>query len=128
MKRILYPLIALFCLFVALFILGNTPFVLDFVRQKAESALHQGTNLPITIGSLSGNLFYAVELRDISVDGIVVLKKGRASYNALKLLSNQIEIRDVLLEGLSVDIDRLGEISDSLQKVEEGGKKWGQSP
>lgn len=122
MKKILYPFIALVCLVVALFILGSTPFVLDIARQKAQSALQKGTNLPITIGSLSGNLFYALEIRDVNVDSIVVLHKGRASYSALKLLSNQIEIRDLLIEGLSVDIDRLGEIRDSLQKVEKGGE------
>jgi autotransporter translocation and assembly factor TamB len=89
------------------FISAGTPFVLNIVKHRIETSIQEGIDTPISIGSLHGNLLYTLEIQDLDLDSIVILKRGVITYNVFKLLSNEVEIKNLLLEGLAINVNDL---------------------
>lgn len=116
MKKALIIVGIIIVLCVAIYLTASMPFVLNTVKHKAEIAVTAELGVPTTIGSLRGNLFHSLEIRDVNLDSIAMLKKGVVTYNAFKLLSNKIEIRNLALEGLSININDLEKLSITSEK------------
>ncbi len=103
-------------LFIILFIIGGTPFFLDFVKDKIESVVQSQTNVPVRIGSLKGNIFYALEAAELDVGAAIHLNRIKTSYNIFGLLSKRIDIHNAFLDGLHVDVNRVKKLIENLQK------------
>lgn len=116
MKKIILVLLIAVLLLSAIFFIAGTPLVLNIVRDKIASTLQDRMNVPLYIGSLKGNIFYTLEASEINVDNTIHLNRLKISYNILKLLSKQIDIGSASLDGLNVDIDRVRELAQALEK------------
>ncbi|UCD05663.1 MAG: translocation/assembly module TamB domain-containing protein [candidate division WOR-3 bacterium] len=107
MKKVVLVPIILILLPITVFVLAGTPLILGVVKDKIEAAVSENLGMPLTIGSLSGNLFFSLGARDIEshelgrVDGISIV------YNPFALLSRRIDIRSVHIEGIDLDINEL---------------------
>ena len=125
MKRVFLLPFIIVLLFLILFIFGSTPFFLNFMKGKIESAVQREIGVPVSIGSLKGNIFYTLEAAELDVGAAIHLNRITVSYSILGLISRQINIQNILLDGLDVDMNRAGELSQVLekQKKEEPSKK-----
>jgi hypothetical protein len=120
-KLVLVPII-IGALLVIVFLLAGTPFVLALVKEKIETAVNQSTGVPLTIGRLRGNLFYAPQLEDIDYANTIRIKKLRVKYNPFRLLAKQVEITSVQVSGVHVDFDRFEALLKTWPKKTEETK------
>jgi len=121
-KLILIPGILLL-LIIILFIIAGTPFCLNFAKIKLTAAIKNELDVPIHIESIKGNLFYSIEASEINVDNIVRINKLKISYNILKLLSKNIDVSSLLVDGLDADINRLDTLMQNLTKKSQQEKQ-----
>ncbi|KPK64048.1 hypothetical protein AMJ83_04330 [candidate division WOR_3 bacterium SM23_42] len=118
-KLVLIPVIS-GALLAIVFLLAGTPFVLAIVKEKIETAVNQSTGVPLMIGRLRGNLFYATQLEDIDFANTIQVEKLRVKYNPFRLLAKQVEITSIQISGVHVDFDRLEAFLKTLpEKTEE---------
>ena len=120
MRKLLWVAGIMLAIIVIIFLLAGTPFILNYVKQKAETAASSATGLSLVIGRLRGNLFYAVQVEDIDLANIVQIDQLAVSYDPLRLLAREVDIRAVRMSGLRVDLDRLKEITGNLPRREPG--------
>lgn len=92
---------------IIIFFGASTPLVLNVAKHKAEAAVTAELGVPMTIGSLKGNLLHSLEIHNAIIDSILMLDKGTVTYDIFKLLSGTIQIKNLSLEGLSIDVNRL---------------------
>lgn len=116
-KIILVPIILIF-FFIAIFIIAGMPFFLHYIKGKIEFAIQNEIHVPIHITSLKGNLFYAIEVNGVNVDDVIVCEKLNISYNIFKLLSKEIDINSVVLDGLRGDLNRVEELVKKVKDLE----------
>jgi autotransporter translocation and assembly factor TamB len=83
-------------------IVSQTPWFRDWLRKYAVRQAGQYVNGTVSIGSLGGNLFYGVQLRDVAieVDGehVVTLKSVEVKYSVSELVSQGTSVREIRLE------------------------------
>src|SRR5258707_9763252 len=83
-------------------IASQTPWFRGWLRGFVERQAKQYVNGTVTIGSLGGNLFYGIELGDISVDvngeHILTLKPVQVEYSLAQLLSKGVTIQQIIVE------------------------------
>lgn len=123
MKKIIFILGVLLLLVIILFLIAGTPFCLNFVNTQLTAVLNKELGVPIHIESMKGNLFYSVEVSDINVDNIIRFNKLKISYNVLELLSKEVDINSLLIDGLDADMNRLNTLMQSLAKKKSSQKK-----
>jgi autotransporter translocation and assembly factor TamB len=99
---------------VALFAIGlivsQTPWFRDWIRRAIVRQAKQYLNGELTIGQVSGNLFYGVRLTDIAVDlsgaRVVSVKSLEVDYSILQLISTGIVVDRIVLQGPFVHMVR----------------------
>ncbi|MCK4940924.1 translocation/assembly module TamB domain-containing protein [candidate division WOR-3 bacterium] len=114
-KLYLVPVI-LVGLFLLIFVLAGTPFVLNFVSQKIQSIVQTETGVGLIIGSMRGNLFYSLRVEHIQVPGAVEIARLKIAYNPISLFSRKVDITSVSIDGLDVDVDGVTEIVENIPR------------
>ncbi|HEX4568665.1 MAG TPA: hypothetical protein VH138_18665, partial [Vicinamibacterales bacterium] len=83
-------------------IASQTPWFRDWLRGFVVREANQYVNGNVSIGSLGGDLFYGIQLGDVSVDvngeHIVTLKRVEVKYSIAELISKGITVRQIRLE------------------------------
>ena len=83
-------------------IASQTPWFKDWLRKFMVREASQYVNGNVSIGSLGGDLFYGIQLGDVSVDvngeHIVTLKRLEVKYSIAELVSKGITVRQIRLE------------------------------
>lgn len=128
MKKLFWVLIALILLLLSIFIIAGTPFFLNFIKGKLETIVQNETGAPAHIGSLRGNLFYAVEIEEFKIADMVAIDRVRTSYNILKLLSKEIDVNSIVIDGLSADLNRIEEFMKKVKTKKEPPKEKKEAP
>jgi autotransporter translocation and assembly factor TamB len=82
-------------------IVSQTPWFRDWLRKYAIRQASQYVNGTVSIGSLGGNLFYGVQLEDVSVtvngEHILTLKQVEVKYSVAELVSQGVTIQQIRL-------------------------------
>ncbi|MGB3477867.1 MAG: translocation/assembly module TamB domain-containing protein [bacterium] len=104
-KIVIFSVLAVTLLFLVFFLAG-TQLVLNFVKQKVESSVQTQLNVPVNIGSIKGNLFYSLEVTDVKIGKAVELNSLRTSYHLLKIMSKEIAVDHLDIDGLIVNVNR----------------------
>ena len=107
MKTILF----IFLFVVVVFLLILTPPVQRFLTAKAETYLSNKLKTRVEIGSISFGLSGKVGLENVYIedrtkDTLVSGGSIRAHINFLKLLSNEVEVKDLELQNITAKIKR----------------------
>jgi len=110
-------------LLVLIFFLAGTQFVLDFVKRKVESAVQTQLKVPVNIGSIKGNLFYSLEARDLKIGDAVELNRLRITYNLLKMISKEISLGHLDIDGLVVNANEAESLIQKIAVPADGKKK-----
>ena len=83
-------------------IVSQTPWFRDWLRKYAVRQAGNYVNGTVSIGSLGGNLFYGVQLRDVAIDvdgeHVVTLKSVEVKYSISELVSQGTTVREIRLE------------------------------
>ena len=83
-------------------IVSQTPWFRDWLRRFVVGEAKQYLNGDLSIGSLGGNLFYGVQLGDVSVEvngeRVVTLKHLEIKYSISELVSKGMTVRQIRLE------------------------------
>jgi autotransporter translocation and assembly factor TamB len=83
-------------------IASQTPWFKDWLRRFMVREVGQYVNGTLTVGSLRGDLFYGIELGDVSIalngEPIVRLKRVEVKYSLAELISSGITVRQIRLE------------------------------
>jgi hypothetical protein len=116
MKKLFLIPILLVMLAVIIFIAAGTPLVLGLVKQEIEEIVGDNLGIPMTIGSLNGNLFFILRAGDIGAHGLGRVDEIRITYNPFALLSRQVDITSVRIDGIELDIDGLVDVLANLPK------------
>jgi TamB, inner membrane protein subunit of TAM complex/AsmA family len=104
-------LLTIFIILLILFFLIQTPFVQNFVREKAENYLSRKLKTRVRIGGLKVALFSSMTLRNVYIedrqrDTLVSAGMIDVHLRMLGLLHNQLDIGMVHLEDMTVKIRR----------------------
>ncbi len=87
-------------------IASQTPWFKDWLRRFMVREANQYVNGNVSIGSLGGDLFYGIQLGDVSVDvngeHIVTLKRLEVKYSIAELISKGVTVQQIRLEQPSV--------------------------
>jgi autotransporter translocation and assembly factor TamB len=82
-------------------IVSQTPWFKDWLRRYLVKEAAQYLNGELSIGRLSGNLFFGVELTDIAIDvdgeRVVSIKDAGVDYSVFRLLSGGVVLDDLRL-------------------------------
>jgi autotransporter translocation and assembly factor TamB len=82
-------------------IVSQTAWFRDWLRKYAVRQASQYVNGTISIGSLGGNLFYGIELGDVSVEvngeHILTLKQVEVKYSVAELISQGVTVQQIRL-------------------------------
>jgi autotransporter translocation and assembly factor TamB len=83
-------------------IASQTPWFKDWLRRFMVREANQYVNGNVSIGSLGGDLFYGIQLGDVSIDvngeHIVTLKRLEVKYSMAELISKGMTVRQIRLE------------------------------
>jgi len=83
-------------------IVSQTPWFRDWLRRYMVREASQYVNGDVSIGALGGDLFYGIQLGDVSVDvngeHIVTLKRVEVKYSIAELIASGITVRQIRLE------------------------------
>ncbi|MGB3341358.1 MAG: translocation/assembly module TamB domain-containing protein [bacterium] len=119
---VIFSVLAVTILFVVLFLAG-TRLVLNFIKQKIESSVQAQLNVPVNIGSIKGNLLYSIEVTDVKIGKAVELNSLRASYNLLRILSKEVAVNHLDIDGLDVDVNQAESLIQKIAVPADGEKK-----
>jgi hypothetical protein len=80
-------------------IVSQTSWFRDWLRKYVVRQASQYVNGTVSIGSLGGNLFYGIELGDVSVDvngeHILTLKQVELKYSVAELISQGVTVQQI---------------------------------
>src|SRR4029453_8923272 len=92
------------------FIASQTPWFRDWIRRAIVREAKQYLNGELTIGQLSGNLFFGVSLSDVAVDvsgdRVIAVKTLGVDYSIFHLISKGIVVDKIVLTAPSVHARR----------------------
>lgn len=108
----LKSLLFLFLFVVFIFLLILTPPVQRFMTGKVESFLQKKLQTKVEIGSISFGLSGNVNLKDVYIEDKTkdtLLSGGlvKANLNFLKLLSNEVHVKDLELQNITAKVKRI---------------------
>ncbi len=113
-------------------IVSQTPWFRDWLRRYVVRESKQYVNGNLSIGSLGGNLFYGVELRNVALDvngeRVINLDRLEVKYSVAELISKGITVREIRLESPFVLLrhDRSGwNLAHLVKKQEEEAERKG---
>ena len=82
-------------------IVSQTPWFRDWLRKFVVRQAGNYVNGTLTIGSLSGNLFYGIQLGDVAIDvngeHVVTLKQVEIKYSLPDLVSQGISVEQIVV-------------------------------
>src|SRR5262245_58459513 len=82
-------------------IVSQTPWFRDWLRKFVVRQAGNYVNGTLTIGSLSGNLFYGIQLGDVAIDvngeHVVTLKQVEVKYSLPDLVSQGISVEQIVV-------------------------------
>lgn len=109
-----YILISLLALFLLVFLFVQTPPGQNFVRGKVESFLQNKLKTKVVIGKLDINfpnslLLKNVYIEDQTKDTLISGGMLRVDINMLKLLTNEVQIKEINLENITAKIKRVNQ-------------------
>lgn len=110
MRKLFFVPVSLIAFLLMILLLAGARPVLRHVKELVARAAGNGLSAPLSIGRLSGNLFYSLRAEDVESPGLGRIEEMRISYNPLGLLRRKVEIRCVEIRGINLDIDRLIEV------------------
>ncbi|MEO0205984.1 MAG: hypothetical protein ABIL22_04850, partial [candidate division WOR-3 bacterium] len=128
MKKILILPLSLVLLIIIVFILAGTPLVLNFAKSKITSIIQSQIGIPVSIGSLQGNLLYKTRIYNLKIGEVAEIESISVSYNIFALLSKRIEINYLLVDGISVDVNKATELTNNLKPEEQKKTKGAHTP
>jgi autotransporter translocation and assembly factor TamB len=83
-------------------IASQTPWFKDWLRRFVVREANQYVNGNVSVGSLGGDLFYGIQLGDVSIEvngeRIVTIKRLEVKYSIAELISNGITVRQIRLD------------------------------
>src|SRR5262245_58027601 len=83
-------------------IVSQTPWFKDWLAKYAVRQAGQYVNGTVSIGTLGGNLFYGIQLGDVSIDvdgeHIVTLKQVEVKYSVSELISQGVVVQQIRLD------------------------------
>ncbi|MGD9380589.1 MAG: hypothetical protein PVI51_08480, partial [candidate division WOR-3 bacterium] len=120
MRKLYFLPVIFVALLAIMFLLAGNPLVLDYVKQKAETGLTNATGMSLTLGRIRGNLFYSVQLEEIHFGDALRIDRVNITYNPLRLLTRELDIRSVMVSGLQVDLAKLQDMTAHLPEKTEG--------
>src|SRR3954471_7679481 len=92
------------------FIVSQTPWFRDWIRRAIIREAKQYLNGELTIGHLSGNLFFGVDLSDVAVDvsgeRVVAAKNVTVDYSVFQLVSKGIVVDHIVLNAPALRLTR----------------------
>ena len=113
--------------FVGLLFLSQTEYFRSFVKRTAEDIISSTTGQTFTIGSLEGNFFNNITLRDVSfaVEGenFVSVSEIEVDYaflhmlNSSTLFSRVIPVDDLIISGLDVNLIKYADGTWNFEKI-----------
>ena len=113
-------------------IVSQTPWFRDWLRKYAVRQAGQYVNGTVSIGSLSGDLFYGIELGDVAIDvngeHVVTLKHAEVKYSIGELVGKGITVREIHLDQPVVHLVHDGSgwnLSRLIKKQAAGGRPHG---
>jgi autotransporter translocation and assembly factor TamB len=81
---------------------SQTPWFKNWLRKFIVREANQYVNGTLSIGSLGGDLFYGIQLGDVSIEvngeRVVALKRLEVKYSIAELVSSGITVRQIRLE------------------------------
>lgn len=109
-KGVLYTFFSLFGLFITAFILLQLPIVQNYVADQIVKRLSRDLQTEVSIDHVrigfSNFLIEGFYIEDQHQDTLLYSGKVKASYNALKLLSNRFVASNISLTGTKLNVDR----------------------
>ncbi|KPJ72725.1 hypothetical protein AMJ52_05430 [candidate division TA06 bacterium DG_78] len=114
MKKLLWIPIGFILLLFVIFILAGTPLILNIIKGKLETTLESNIGKPVHIGSLKGNLFYAVSIDKFEIADIVAVDRVKVSYSILQLIYKKIDIHSIIIDGLFIDMNRIETLTKNI--------------
>ncbi|CAN5671551.1 hypothetical protein BH18ACI5_BH18ACI5_21280 [soil metagenome] len=91
-------------------IVSQTPWFKDWLRQYIVRESKQYLNGELSIGGLSGNLFFGVQLSDVALDlsgqRVLAVKGLEVDYSVIELISTGIVLDGIKLHQPSVRLER----------------------
>src|SRR3954471_16226273 len=83
-------------------IVSQTPWFRDWLRRFVVRQAGNYVNGTVSIGSLGGNLFYGVQLGDVSIDvngeHVMTLKQVEIKYSVSELISQGMTVRQIVVQ------------------------------
>jgi hypothetical protein len=109
-----YILVILFFLVVIVFIFLQTPPGQNFVRGKVQSYLQHKLKTKVTIGKLNVRFPNSVELKNVYIedqnkDTLISGGMIKVDLNMLKLLTNEVQVKEINLENVIAKIKRVNQ-------------------
>lgn len=110
-KRILYTLVGIIALLLLVFLLLQTQWAKDLIKEKVESYVANKTNTSFTIGSLDYSLPKWIELNDVFMldqqdDTLLFGGKIRVDVAMLKIIKGKFDIDKIHLENVVARLDK----------------------
>src|SRR4051812_29457646 len=113
-------------------IVSQTPWFRDWLRRYVVRQAGAYVNGTVSIGSLGGNLFYGVELGDLSIDvngeHVLTLKQVEVKYSLSELVAKGLTVRQIVLHQPYVLLrhDRSGwNVASLIKKQEQEADRQG---
>ncbi|RYD56856.1 MAG: translocation/assembly module TamB [Sphingobacteriales bacterium] len=100
----LYILGGIFVLLLGIVVWLNTGSGKNFLKNKAVAFIEKKLNTEVIVGTLDYRLPEMVELKDVlfrdqAKDTMLAVRRLRVDINMLKLLSNKVEVEEIVMEG-----------------------------
>ena len=91
-------------------IVSQTPWFRDWLRRYIVREAKQYLNGELTIGHLTGNLFFGVQLSDVAIDvsgdRVVAVKTLAIDYSVFELVSRGVVLDEIALSEPVVHLER----------------------
>ncbi|GAO29971.1 DUF748 domain-containing protein [Geofilum rubicundum] len=108
---LLWILFALFFIVMGLLVATQTPWFRSTVKNKALELANKNIHGTLSVGELNGNFFTHLQLLDVTLleensDTLITIEEISLKYAPLRLLSQQIKVRSVLLDHPDIRLSR----------------------
>ena len=117
LRRGIYFITSILTLLVFAFVVLQTRWAKNIVRNKLQAYISQKTNTEFKVNSVDYSLFTSVELdgvfmRDLANDTLLYGKKIKADLSMIKLLGGKYQVDKILLEDIYINLHK--KVNDSV--------------
>jgi translocation and assembly module TamB len=113
-KYIVYGLIGLLTLSLIFFLMMQTPFFRNWIKNYISEEVNKTTGAELNIASIRGNLISNVVLIDVALncegDSLVYIPKVSADYQAHKIIRSKIDINSVVIHSPDIQLGKLQKV------------------